>query len=153
MSPTKFVLCIAIASCITISVLAQGGHGRPAKTYSADVAVSWFELMYDRVKADGISPPVASRRYGIAAVAFYESIVPGMPGHASLGGQLNQLGAFTPPAQAGGGLIPPAVPSAKALSDNIKRLKLDVQVITPFHGNRTTNVAELEKAAAGPATN
>jgi hypothetical protein len=45
------------------------------------------------------------------------------------------------------------VPGAKALNDNIKRLKLDVQVITPFHGNRTTNVAELEKAAAGPATN
>ena len=79
--------------------MAQGGHGRPAKTYSADVAVAWFELMYDRVKADGISPPVASRRYGIAGVAFYESIVPGMPGHASLGGQLNQLAAFTPPAQ------------------------------------------------------
>jgi len=66
---------------------------------------------------------------------------------------LGEPDAFTPPAQAGGGLIPPAVPSAKALSDNIKRLKLDVQVITPFHGNRTTNVAELEKAAAGPATN
>jgi PAP2 superfamily len=99
MSPTKFVLCLAIASGITIPALAQGGHGRPAKAYSADVAVSWFELMYDRVKADGINPPVASRRYGIAAVAFYESIVPGMPGHASLGGQLNQLAAFTPPAQ------------------------------------------------------
>jgi len=42
---------------------------------------------------------------------------------------------------------------AKALNDNIKRLKLDVQTIAPFHGNRTTNVAELEKAAGGPATN
>ena len=66
---------------------------------------------------------------------------------------LGEPDAFTPPAQAGGALIPPAVPGAKALNDNIKRLKLDVQVITPFHGNRTTNVAELEKAAAGPATN
>ncbi|PYR79381.1 MAG: MBL fold metallo-hydrolase [Acidobacteria bacterium] len=61
--------------------------------------------------------------------------------------------AFTPPAQAGAPLIPPAVVYAKALNDNIKRLKLDVQVITPLHGNRTTTVAELEKAAAGPATN
>jgi glyoxylase-like metal-dependent hydrolase (beta-lactamase superfamily II) len=66
---------------------------------------------------------------------------------------LGEPDAFTPPPQAGGALIPPAVPGAKALNDNIKRLKLDVQVITPFHGNRTTNVAELEKAAAGPATN
>lgn len=64
---------------------------------------------------------------------------------------LGEPDAFTPPAQAGAPLIPPAVVYAKALNDNIKRLKLDVQVITPFHGNRTTNVAELEKAAAGSA--
>jgi glyoxylase-like metal-dependent hydrolase (beta-lactamase superfamily II) len=62
--------------------------------------------------------------------------------------------AFTPPPQAGTPLIPPAVVYAKALNDNIKRLKLDVAVITPLHGNRTTTVAELEKAAAGSsATN
>ena len=66
---------------------------------------------------------------------------------------LGEPDAFTPPAQAGTALIPPAVPSAKALNDNIKRLKLDVQTIAPFHGNRTTTVAELEKAAASPATN
>jgi hypothetical protein len=77
--------------------LAQGGYGRPAKTYSSDVAVAWFDLLYDRVKADGLSPPVAARRYGIAGVALYEAIVPGMAGHASLGGQLNQLPAFLPP--------------------------------------------------------
>ena len=55
--------------------------------------------------------------------------------------------AFTPPGQAGAPLIPPARPFAKALYDNIQRLKLDVQVIAPFHGNRTTDVAELSKAA------
>jgi len=66
---------------------------------------------------------------------------------------LGEPDAFTPPAQAGTPLIPPAVPSAKALNDNIKRLKLDVQTIAPFHGNRTTTVAEVEKAAGGPATN
>jgi len=66
---------------------------------------------------------------------------------------LGEPDAFTPPPQAGAPLIPPAVVYAKALNDNIKRLKLDVQTIAPFHGNRTTNVAELEKAAGGPATN
>jgi glyoxylase-like metal-dependent hydrolase (beta-lactamase superfamily II) len=66
---------------------------------------------------------------------------------------LGEPDAFTPPPQAGAPLIPPAVVYAKALNDNIKRLKLDVQTIAPFHGNRTTNVAELEKAAASPATN
>jgi len=62
--------------------------------------------------------------------------------------------AFTPPPQAGTPLIRPAIPYAKALYDNIQRLKLDVQVITPFHGNRTTDVAELAKAAgSGSSSN
>ena len=70
-------------------------------------------------------------------------------------GILGEPDAFTPPAQAGTALIAPAVPSAKALSDNIKRLKLNVKTIAPFHGNRVTNVAELDKAAtpAARATN
>jgi glyoxylase-like metal-dependent hydrolase (beta-lactamase superfamily II) len=66
-------------------------------------------------------------------------------------GILGEPDAFTPPAQAGTALIAPAVPSAKALSDNIKRLKLNVKTIAPFHGNRMTNVAELDKAATPTA--
>jgi glyoxylase-like metal-dependent hydrolase (beta-lactamase superfamily II) len=59
---------------------------------------------------------------------------------------LGEPDAFTPPAQAGTPLIAPAVPAAKALADNIKRLKLNVKTIAPFHGNRLTDVAEVEKA-------
>jgi glyoxylase-like metal-dependent hydrolase (beta-lactamase superfamily II) len=44
------------------------------------------------------------------------------------------------------------VPGAKALYDNIQRLKLDVQVIAPFHGNRTGTLAELAGAAGVAAT-
>jgi glyoxylase-like metal-dependent hydrolase (beta-lactamase superfamily II) len=55
--------------------------------------------------------------------------------------------AFTPPPQAGTPLARTAVPYAKALYDNIQRLKLDIKVITPLHGNRTTDVAEVAKAA------
>jgi glyoxylase-like metal-dependent hydrolase (beta-lactamase superfamily II) len=61
--------------------------------------------------------------------------------------------AFTPPPQAGTPLVRTAVPYAKALYDNIQRLKLDVQVITPLHGNRTTDVAELAKAASAGSSN
>lgn len=60
---------------------------------------------------------------------------------------------FTAPAQAGAALIPPAVPFAKALYDNVQRLKLDVQVIAPFHGGRVTNMAELARAAGVTGTN
>ena len=61
--------------------------------------------------------------------------------------------AFTPPPQAGTPLIRTAVPYAKALYDNIQRLKLDVQVIAPLHGNRTGDVAELGRAAGVSSSN
>jgi len=61
--------------------------------------------------------------------------------------------AFTPPPQAGTPLVKTAVPYAKALYDNIQRLKLDVQVIAPFHGNRTGDMAELKQSAGLSSSN
>jgi glyoxylase-like metal-dependent hydrolase (beta-lactamase superfamily II) len=61
--------------------------------------------------------------------------------------------AFTPPPQPGGPLVRTAIPYAKALYDNVQRLKLDVQVIAPFHGNRTGDMAELAKAAQVGSSN
>jgi glyoxylase-like metal-dependent hydrolase (beta-lactamase superfamily II) len=62
--------------------------------------------------------------------------------------------AFTPPATPTTPLVVTAVPYAAALYDNIQRLKLDVQTIAPFHGGRTSDVAELAKSAGkGAATN
>jgi glyoxylase-like metal-dependent hydrolase (beta-lactamase superfamily II) len=62
--------------------------------------------------------------------------------------------AFTPPATPTTALVVTAVPYAAALYDNIQRLKLDVQTIVPFHGARTSNVAELGKSAGkNPAAN
>ena len=55
--------------------------------------------------------------------------------------------AYTPPATPTTPLVVTAVPYAAALYDNIQRLKLDVQTIAPFHGARTTTVAELAKSA------
>jgi membrane-associated phospholipid phosphatase len=66
-----------------------------ADDFVSDVASAWFDLLYDVVKTEQISPPVASRIYGIAAVALYEAIVPGSRAHRSLVGQLNGL-AFIP---------------------------------------------------------
>ena len=66
---------------------------------------------------------------------------------------LGEPDAFTPPPQAGTPLVRTAVPYAKALYDNIQRLKLDVQTIVPFHGNRTSDLAELSKAATTSSSN
>jgi glyoxylase-like metal-dependent hydrolase (beta-lactamase superfamily II) len=61
--------------------------------------------------------------------------------------------AFTPPPQAGTPLVQTAVPYARALYDNIQRLKLDVMTIAPLHGNRLGDVAELAKAAGASTAN
>jgi glyoxylase-like metal-dependent hydrolase (beta-lactamase superfamily II) len=65
---------------------------------------------------------------------------------------LGEPDAFTPPAP-NATLIAPAVTYAKALLANVQRLKLDVQTIAPFHGNRKSDVAELTKLAGVNATN
>ena len=66
-----------------------------ANTSDAEVAVAWFDLLYDIVRAESLSPPVAARTYGIASITLYEAIVPGSRHHQSLVGQLNAL-SFLP---------------------------------------------------------
>lgn len=68
-----------------------------ADAYDADIAVDWFYLAYESVKAEGWTPPVASRTFGYAGVTLYEAIQPGIRGSRSLRGQLNDLN-WVPPA-------------------------------------------------------
>lgn len=70
---------------------------QPADAFPSDVASAWFDLLYDVVKTEQLSPPVASRIYGIAAVTLYEAVVPGSREHRSLVGQLNDLTAVPQP--------------------------------------------------------
>jgi PAP2 superfamily protein len=70
---------------------------KPSDDFSSVVASSWFELLYDVVKAERTPPPQASRVYGITAVALYESIVAGTEENRSLVGQLNGLTSLPQP--------------------------------------------------------
>lgn len=81
----------------TLSLQRRSEHAGSAANASAAVAVAWFDLLYERVKAERLSPPVAARTYGIAGVALYEAVVPGMPENRSLAGQLNDLAHMPPP--------------------------------------------------------
>ena len=79
--------------------LAQtAGLARPATAttaYSANVATDWFSLALQLAQqTPGFSPPVAARAFGILGLALYESVVPGMPAHQSLAGQLNELSSL-----------------------------------------------------------
>lgn len=73
------------------------GKSTATSSYSADLAVEWFSLLYDVVKSQGINPPMAARTYGYAGIALYESLVPGMPDHRSLAGQINALDSLPEP--------------------------------------------------------
>ena len=68
---------------------------KPATAYSAGVAHDWFSLALLLVQqTPGFSPPVASRALAYLSLALYESVVPGMPQHQSLAGQLNELSSL-----------------------------------------------------------
>jgi hypothetical protein len=62
-----------------------------ASSFTPDVAIQWMTLARDLVKAQRLSPPVASRAFGYAGVALHEAVVPGVQGGVSLEGQLNGL--------------------------------------------------------------
>jgi hypothetical protein len=61
------------------------------------VAWTWFEALYDVVKAEQTTPPPGSRIYGITAVALSESIVAGTKENRSLVGQVNGLTSVPQP--------------------------------------------------------
>lgn len=63
----------------------------------AVVASRWFVLALALTQqTPGFTPPVASRAFGYAGVALYESLVAGMPDHRSLAGALNVLEPLPP---------------------------------------------------------
>ncbi|NJN96935.1 MAG: hypothetical protein HC875_23975, partial [Anaerolineales bacterium] len=65
--------------------------------YSGELAREWMQLLYDRVQADKLSPPVAARIYAYGGITLYESVVAGMPGYRSMQGQLNELSELPQP--------------------------------------------------------
>src|SRR5216117_1980125 len=91
-----------------------------ADSYSSEVPSTWFEELYDVVKAEKTTPPPASRIYGITAVALYESIVAGTKANRSLVGQLNDL-TYVPQPAKNERYYWPAVANA-ALADTIRGL-------------------------------
>ena len=95
---------IAVALGLVATLLAPAGvqaqavdaaAARPASAYSANVAVDWFALALQITQqTPGFSPPIAARALGYLGLTLYESVVPGMPAHQSLAGQLNELSSL-----------------------------------------------------------
>jgi hypothetical protein len=84
------MLLLMVALLLGANGLA-GAAGKPAYEYDSNVPASWYFLLYDRVKAESLSPPVAARVFGATGVALYQAVQGGMHRHLSLVGQLNEL--------------------------------------------------------------
>jgi hypothetical protein len=69
---------------------ASAATGSPDDVAS-DAAWGWFELLFDVVKGERLPPTRASRLYGLAAVALYESVIDGSAVYDSFCGRLNGL--------------------------------------------------------------
>jgi len=112
-------------------------ESKTTASYSSDVAVQWFDLLYDSIQTESLSPPVASRRIGYMGVTLYNAVVGGMPHHRSLAGQVNGLAA--PLAQPKGVVHWPSVANA-ALADAMEGLFAGASNTT------LTAIADLEAA-------
>ena len=109
-----FGLAVAL---LCVALEPGAGRGQPAQTADevpATVA-AWFDVLYDVVRTERRSAPVAARTYGMAAVALYEALVLGSGTHQPLAGQLNgwSLGMDHPLAAAVRALLPPEVVRAR----------------------------------------
>ncbi|MGO4294360.1 vanadium-dependent haloperoxidase [Chitinophaga sp. RAB17] len=108
---------------ILVKSLSAGGD--------AAVPVSWYQLELKLIKeSPGFSPPVAARAIAYTGITLHESVLGGMNGAPSLGGQLNGLGRL--PAPERGKRYNWAIAANSAMAQIIKNL---------FPNASTTNVA------------
>lgn len=91
--PTRHLAAAALLALVPQVAPAQvPAAALSASSYSAGVASDWFSLALELTQqTPGFSAPVASRALAYLGLALYESVVPGMPDHVSLAGQLNEL--------------------------------------------------------------
>jgi membrane-associated phospholipid phosphatase len=81
-----------VAALTLVAAFAATAQPRDATQYSANVPIDWIQLNLQLAQqTPGFSPPIAARAYAYVSLALYESVVPGMPAHRSLAGQLNEL--------------------------------------------------------------
>ncbi len=67
-----------------------------ASAYDGKLATDWINLQLKYAKeSPGFTPPIVSRAFGYCGLAFYESLVHGIPNGKSLVGQLSSL-AYLP---------------------------------------------------------
>lgn len=90
---TRILGALTLLLLIGVSspIYAQDAPSVPAAELDPDVLVKWMQLLYDRVEAEAVSAPGASRLYAYAGVTAYQAVVAGIPDGISTAGQLNSM--------------------------------------------------------------
>src|SRR3989441_8380197 len=81
----------ALVGCVIVVVAAGMGCRVAPPPLDARILTDWMRAQYALVRAERLSPPVASRVFAYGAVALYEGVAAGSPRLRSLAGQLNEL--------------------------------------------------------------
>src|SRR5688500_2549379 len=87
---------LVCASVLSIQITSQPVQAQEVEftyteNYDPSVAVDWMELLYERIEAERISAPAASRFYSYAGVTVYEAVVPGMPNNYPLASTIDSM--------------------------------------------------------------
>ena len=90
-STKTFKFCLLFL-LIPVFIACTPAQSQATAEFPADLATDWYDLQLKMIKeTPGFTPPVASRALGYSGITFYEAVVPGMPEHNSLVGQLHEL--------------------------------------------------------------
>jgi hypothetical protein len=82
---------------IAAALLVSAACARPIPPADPQFVSEWMRHYYGLIRAERISPPVASRVLAYAAVGLYEGLATASPGLVSLAGQLNGLDSLPRP--------------------------------------------------------
>src|SRR5712692_9678633 len=91
----------ALAGGIAWVVAASACRAAPPPV-DARILTDWMRAQYALVRAERLSPPVASRVFAYGAVALYEGVAAGSPRLRSLAGQLTGCASCRGPSPASG---------------------------------------------------
>lgn len=80
-----------------LALLGSAACARPLPPDDPRMIAEWMQNYYGLIRAERVSPPVASRLLAYASVALYEGLAVASPTLRSLAGQLNGLDALPRP--------------------------------------------------------
>ena len=72
----------------------SNGHLKQTKTFSSEPVTRWLEQQLNMFRLPleaGATAPSSDRAFAYSGIALYQAVVPGMPSHRSLEGQLNEF--------------------------------------------------------------